>query len=89
MGQNCAGPERFILIGKTFQPFCEKVTAVVSKLQTGRSLESDFIDCGSCCLPQSLQRYQHLVDNAVSSSRSIILMNFILLKKNKISMLNL
>jgi acyl-CoA reductase-like NAD-dependent aldehyde dehydrogenase len=65
MGQNCAGPERFIVYEKVYKEFCDEVTAIVKTLRQGPPLSSDFVDCGACVHPPSLEGYQHFVDDAV------------------------
>ena len=67
MGQNCAGPERFFVYEKVFDEFCDKVLAIVSKMQTGSSLGNPYIDCGAICMgSRQMGHYQRLVEDAVS-----------------------
>lgn len=67
MGQNCAGPERFFVYEKVFDEFCDKVLAVLSKMQTGSSLGNPYIDCGAICMgSRQMGHYQRLVEDAVS-----------------------
>lgn len=72
MGQNCAGPERFIVYEKVYDEFCHHVTELVKTLKQGPPLSSDFIDCGACVHPPSLDMYQELVDDAVSKGARIL-----------------
>ena len=74
MGQNCAGPERFIVYDQVYEKFCEQITALVSKLQQGPPLGPDGprVDCGACVHPPSLENYQRLVEDAVSKGARIL-----------------
>eukprot|EP00656_Telonema_subtile_P016169 TRINITY_DN18527_c0_g1_i2.p1 TRINITY_DN18527_c0_g1~~TRINITY_DN18527_c0_g1_i2.p1 ORF type:complete len:576 (+),score=137.47 TRINITY_DN18527_c0_g1_i2:206-1933(+) len=72
MGQNCAGPERFLVYEAVYDEFCEAVAGVVGSMHQGSALESDFVDCGACCMPQSMARYQELVDDAVSKGAKVL-----------------
>ncbi|CAJ1378394.1 unnamed protein product, partial [Effrenium voratum] len=57
MGQNCAGPERFIVYEKVYDRFCDSVSGLVKKLAQGAPLGRDGarIDCGACVHPPSLE----------------------------------
>eukprot|EP01062_Namystynia_karyoxenos_P043465 TRINITY_DN3184_c0_g1_i2.p1 TRINITY_DN3184_c0_g1~~TRINITY_DN3184_c0_g1_i2.p1 ORF type:complete len:645 (+),score=203.69 TRINITY_DN3184_c0_g1_i2:80-1936(+) len=72
MGQNCAGPERFIVYDKIYDSFCSSVTAIVRQLNQGPPLSSDYIDCGACVHPPSLKNYQRLVDDAVAKGARVL-----------------
>jgi len=72
MGQNCAGPERFIVYDKVYDEFCEHVAALVNSLRQGPPLSSDYIDCGACVHPPSLEGYQRFVDDAVSKGARVL-----------------
>jgi len=72
MGQNCAGPERFIVYDKVYDTFCEEVTAVVKTMRQGPPLSSDFVDCGACVHPPSLDGYQRLLDDAVAKGARVL-----------------
>ena len=73
MGQNCAGPERFFVYEKVYAEFCDKVTAVVTKMKMGQSLGDPLVDCGSICMgPRQLQHYQRLVDDAVHKGAKVL-----------------
>jgi len=77
MGQNCAGPERFLVYESVYEEFCDAVTQIVLKMRQGspvgsESLAADMVDCGACCMPQSLARYQALVDDAVSKGAKVL-----------------
>jgi acyl-CoA reductase-like NAD-dependent aldehyde dehydrogenase len=67
MGQNCAGPERFFVYEKVYDEFVDECTKIVKKLKTGPTLGDPTVDCGAVCMgPHEMQRYQRLVDDAVS-----------------------
>lgn len=72
MGQNCAGPERFIVYDKVYDAFCTHVTALVKTMRQGPPLSSDFVDCGACVHPPSLEGYQRLVDDAVDKGAKVL-----------------
>ena len=57
-GQNCAGPERFLVHQAVYEQFCDAVSGIVKSMLQGSPLESEFVDCGACCMPQSMSRYQ-------------------------------
>lgn len=78
MGQNCAGPERFLVYEGVYDQFCNEVKAVASRLKTGSSLGDVSIDCGAICMgPRQLQNYQDLVDDAVSKGARAIVGGYI------------
>lgn len=72
MGQNCAGPERFIVYDKVYDAFCDHVTAIVKTMRQGPPLSSAFIDCGACVHPPSLEGYQRFVDDAVKKGARVL-----------------
>mmetsp|Transcript_31916 Transcript_31916/g.74705 ORF Transcript_31916/g.74705 Transcript_31916/m.74705 type:complete len:611 (+) Transcript_31916:72-1904(+) len=72
MGQNCAGPERFLVYDKVYDEFCDAVSAIVKNLRQGPPLSSDFVDCGACVHPPSLEGYQKLVDDAVAKGARVL-----------------
>eukprot|EP00414_Alexandrium_minutum_P000722 CAMPEP_0113820238 /NCGR_PEP_ID=MMETSP0328-20130328/1140_1 /TAXON_ID=39455 /ORGANISM="Alexandrium minutum" /LENGTH=518 /DNA_ID=CAMNT_0000788173 /DNA_START=82 /DNA_END=1635 /DNA_ORIENTATION=+ /assembly_acc=CAM_ASM_000350 len=72
MGQNCAGPERFIVYDKVYDSFCEHVAALVKSLRQAPPLSSDYVDCGACVHPPSLAGYQRFVDDAVSKGARVL-----------------
>lgn len=70
MGQNCAGPERFLIYEGVYDKFCKGVTEVVKKMKTGSSLGDEFVDCGAVTMgPKQLLNYQKLVDDAVAKGK--------------------
>eukprot|EP00931_Biecheleriopsis_adriatica_P032462 TRINITY_DN18941_c0_g1_i1.p1 TRINITY_DN18941_c0_g1~~TRINITY_DN18941_c0_g1_i1.p1 ORF type:complete len:641 (-),score=136.65 TRINITY_DN18941_c0_g1_i1:141-2015(-) len=74
MGQNCAGPERFIVYDGVYDNFCERVAGLVKRLRQGVALDEggDFVDCGACVHPPSLANYQRLVDDAVAKGARVL-----------------
>jgi len=72
MGQNCAGPERFIVYDKVYESFCEEVATLVKNMRQGPPLSSDLVDCGACVHPPSLDNYQRLVDDAVAKGARVL-----------------
>lgn len=72
MGQNCAGPERFIVYDRVYDAFCEHVSGLVKMLKQAPPLSSDFVDCGACVHPPSLEGYQRLVDDAVAKGARVL-----------------
>eukprot|EP00607_Mallomonas_marina_P003787 CAMPEP_0182430560 /NCGR_PEP_ID=MMETSP1167-20130531/41635_1 /TAXON_ID=2988 /ORGANISM="Mallomonas Sp, Strain CCMP3275" /LENGTH=478 /DNA_ID=CAMNT_0024615799 /DNA_START=337 /DNA_END=1773 /DNA_ORIENTATION=- len=73
MGQNCAGPERFLVYEGVYQEFCDGVTRVTRELKTGPSLGDTGVDCGAICMgPAQLRHYQRLVDDAVSKGARVL-----------------
>lgn len=74
MGQNCAGPERFIVYNDVYEDFCERITALVRRLNQAPSLGpgGEFVDCGACVHPPSLANYQRLVDDAVAKGAKVL-----------------
>lgn len=66
MGQNCAGPERFFVYEKVYEPFISGVLEVVKKM---KYIE----DCGSICMgPRQFAHFQRLVDDAVSKGARLV-----------------
>jgi len=74
MGQNCAGPERFIVYDKVYDKFCEKISTLVKTLSQGAPLGPDgaMVDCGASVHPPSLKNYQRLVDDAKSQGARVL-----------------
>eukprot|EP00928_Gymnodinium_smaydae_P087833 TRINITY_DN72026_c0_g1_i1.p1 TRINITY_DN72026_c0_g1~~TRINITY_DN72026_c0_g1_i1.p1 ORF type:complete len:635 (+),score=162.34 TRINITY_DN72026_c0_g1_i1:63-1907(+) len=72
MGQNCAGPERFIVYDKIYDDFCEHITALVKNLRQGPPLSSNFVDCGASVHPSSLDGYKRFVDDAVAKGARVL-----------------
>eukprot|EP00441_Pelagodinium_beii_P036691 CAMPEP_0197626216 /NCGR_PEP_ID=MMETSP1338-20131121/5285_1 /TAXON_ID=43686 ORGANISM="Pelagodinium beii, Strain RCC1491" /NCGR_SAMPLE_ID=MMETSP1338 /ASSEMBLY_ACC=CAM_ASM_000754 /LENGTH=631 /DNA_ID=CAMNT_0043196739 /DNA_START=30 /DNA_END=1925 /DNA_ORIENTATION=+ len=74
MGQNCAGPERFIVYDGVYVRFCEQVAALVKRLRQGSALGADgeHVDCGACVHPPSLENYQRLVDDAKAKGARVL-----------------
>ena len=40
MGQNCAGPERFLVYETVYNEFCERMVAIVRRMKQGAPLSS-------------------------------------------------
>ena len=58
---------------KVFDEFCDKVTQVVTRMKTGPSLGDVYVDCGAICMgPRQIQKYQHLVDDAVKKGAKVL-----------------
>ena len=73
MGQNCAGPERFIVYEGCYDKFINGVYSILSRMKTGPSLGDTSIDCGAICMgPKQLKLYQALVDDAVSKGARVM-----------------
>lgn len=72
MGQNCAGPERFLVYDRVYDSFCEHVAALVRTLRQAPPLSSNFVDCGACAHPPSLEGYQRFVDDAVAKGARVL-----------------
>lgn len=74
MGQNCAGPERFIVYDKVYDTFCEKISSLVQRLSQGAPLGADgaSVDCGASVHPPSLENYQRLVEDAKSKGARVL-----------------
>lgn len=78
MGQNCAGPERFLVYQSIFPAFCEGVTAIVKQMKIGVSLGDSSVDCGAICMgPRQMLHYQRLVDDAVMKGAKLLAGGFI------------
>ena len=71
MGQNCAGPERFLVYDAVYEQFCDGVVGIVQRMRQGAPLHSPFIDCGALCMPQHYLHLQRLVDDAVSKGATV------------------
>lgn len=73
-GQNCAGPERFLVYDKVFDEFCDAVVKIVQQMQQGSPLANPGgIDCGAITAgPRQCQRFQSLVDDAVSKGAKLL-----------------
>jgi len=72
MGQNCAGPERFIVYDKVYDEFCDHVTKIVKQMRQGPPLSSDLVDCGACVHPPSLEGYERFVKDAVARGARVL-----------------
>lgn len=72
MGQNCAGPERFIVYDKVYDSFCDAVAGIVKGMKQGPPLSSNLVDCGACVHPPSIKNYQRLCDDAVSKGARVL-----------------
>mmetsp|Transcript_17514 Transcript_17514/g.52682 ORF Transcript_17514/g.52682 Transcript_17514/m.52682 type:complete len:610 (-) Transcript_17514:55-1884(-) len=72
MGQNCAGPERFIVYDKVYDEFCDHVSKLVRQMRQGPPLSSDFVDCGACVHPPSLEGYERFVKDAVAKGARVL-----------------
>lgn len=72
MGQNCAGPERFLVYDKVYNEFCDCVAGLVKTLRQGAPLSSKLVDCGACVHPPSLENYRRLVDDAVAKGARLL-----------------
>eukprot|EP00933_Yihiella_yeosuensis_P039613 TRINITY_DN33695_c0_g1_i2.p1 TRINITY_DN33695_c0_g1~~TRINITY_DN33695_c0_g1_i2.p1 ORF type:complete len:345 (+),score=70.61 TRINITY_DN33695_c0_g1_i2:303-1337(+) len=74
MGQNCAGPERFIVYNAVYEDFCDRVAALVKRMKQGPPLgpDGEKVDCGASVHPPSLENYQRLVDDAVAKGAKIL-----------------
>lgn len=72
MGQNCVVPERFIVYEKVYDDFCEQISSLVRTMKQAPPLSSDFVDCGACVHPPSLEGYQRFVDDAVAKGARVL-----------------
>jgi len=72
MGQNCAGPERFIVYDKVYESFCNEISTIVKGMKQAPPLSSDFVDCGACVHPPSIDNYKRLVDDAVAKGARVL-----------------
>mmetsp|Transcript_89301 Transcript_89301/g.161156 ORF Transcript_89301/g.161156 Transcript_89301/m.161156 type:complete len:649 (-) Transcript_89301:284-2230(-) len=74
MGQNCAGPERFIVYDKVYDNFCERVGGLVRQLRQGSPLGADgaFVDCGACVHPPSFENYERFVEDALAKGAKLL-----------------
>ena len=50
MGQNCAGPERFLVYSAVYEKFCSGVAEIVAQMRQGVPLHSDLV----CRVPTML-----------------------------------
>ena len=50
MGQNCAGPERFLVYSAVYEKFCSGVAEIVAQMRQGAPLHSDLV----CHVPTML-----------------------------------
>lgn len=72
MGQNCAGPERFLVYEGVYERFCDEVVKVVKQMKQGPPLSTDKVDCGACVHPPSLDHYERLIDDAVKKGAKVL-----------------
>uniref|UniRef100_A0A7S4NUP9 Aldehyde dehydrogenase n=1 Tax=Guillardia theta TaxID=55529 RepID=A0A7S4NUP9_GUITH len=85
MGQNCAGPERFLVYEGVYQEFCDRVSKIVHDMRQGPTLSSDFVDCGAVRLPSHLKHLQDLVDDAVKHGAKLVAGGFIPKKPSRLA----
>jgi acyl-CoA reductase-like NAD-dependent aldehyde dehydrogenase len=75
MGQNCAGPERFIVLSAAVHDaFVAKAAAIVNAMAWGRAPLGDaYVDCGAVTMGRSPQMVglQALVDDAVAKGATL------------------
>eukprot|EP00802_Teleaulax_amphioxeia_P007478 Tamp_07484.p1 GENE.Tamp_07484~~Tamp_07484.p1 ORF type:complete len:654 (-),score=134.46 Tamp_07484:393-2354(-) len=72
MGQNCAGPERFLVYEKVYDDFCARMLHIVTSMKQGPPLSSSQVDCGAVRLPQHIKHLQELVNDAVSKGARLL-----------------
>jgi len=73
-GQNCAGPERFMVYDAVFDEFCDGVVRIVRQMQCGSPLSSSLVDCGAITAgPNQVKRFQVLVDDAVKRGARLLI----------------
>jgi len=76
MGQNCAGPERFLVMESVYDEFCTKAANIISRLHQGPPLDeamSRFTDCGATTMGhKQMIAYQTLVDDAVKRGARVL-----------------
>mmetsp|Transcript_5084 Transcript_5084/g.12219 ORF Transcript_5084/g.12219 Transcript_5084/m.12219 type:complete len:651 (-) Transcript_5084:5-1957(-) len=72
MGQNCAGPERFLVYESVYEAFIERVGKVVRGMKQGPTLSDANIDCGAVRLNSQIAALQRLVDDATSKGARLV-----------------
>jgi len=72
MGQNCAGPERFLVYESVFDRFCDEVVKVVKQMKQAPPLSHAKVDCGACVHPPSLDHYDRLLADAVAKGAKVL-----------------
>jgi acyl-CoA reductase-like NAD-dependent aldehyde dehydrogenase len=55
-----------------YDSFCKEIAGLVQQLKQAPPLSSEYVDCGACVHPPSLQNYQRFVDDAVSKGAKVL-----------------
>lgn len=71
-GQNCTGAERFIVHEKIADDFVARCVSAVNSIRVGPATGTEFVDCGSLCLPGLAEKVQSLVDDAVAKGATVV-----------------
>jgi len=85
MGQNCAGPERYVVYDKVYDDFIARVLSIVQQMRQGDPLSSPFVDCGACVIAAHLKYLQGLVDEAVKKGAKIMTGGYIPIKGSRLA----
>jgi acyl-CoA reductase-like NAD-dependent aldehyde dehydrogenase len=71
-GQNCNGPERFLVYERVYEQFVSALTREFRKLKAGVTLTDDSIDLGAMRMPNAPAELEKRVAEAVASGARLI-----------------
>jgi acyl-CoA reductase-like NAD-dependent aldehyde dehydrogenase len=71
-GQNCAGPERFIVYERVYAQFVDLMERHFRQLKAGPALRSGKIDCGAMRMPNAAAELEKRVAEAVASGARLV-----------------
>ena len=71
-GQNCAGPERFIVYEAVYERFVSTMGALVGSLRVGAPLDDPTVDCGALRMPGAPAELERRVADAVAQGARLV-----------------
>lgn len=71
-GQNCNGPERFLVYDRVYDRFVDALTREFRKLRAGPPLDDDSIDLGAMRMPNAAAELEKRVAEAVASGARLV-----------------
>jgi len=72
MGQNCAGPERFLVYESVYDKFNAALLAVIKQMRVGVPLDDARVDCGALRMPSAPTILEQRVKAAVSAGARLL-----------------
>jgi len=72
-GQNCISAERFLINETIYDKFSDAVIKTATKVTQGYDIDGARCDIGSINLPGQLEKYQSLIDDAISKGAKVMM----------------